>query len=127
MVEDPRLNATQMRLMIAGWTNNIPRKVLYRCINEDVPYEVANYVLQAYIEGYDISEYVTVNSGFNVDQIYEIYCGLHNKIDATRYAKAEIPAKTMGVIRHFLELGCNDITYTINSDNVEITAKMPIE
>lgn len=115
---DERLNATQMQLMFAGWRNDIPRKILLRFVSPDIPYEFSNYALQAYLEGNDMSPYI--NKGFDRDQFYEIFCGLHNKVDVSVYAIPTIPAKVMGLMRHGLEIGYDAAKYDDSNYCVKI-------
>ena len=67
------------------------------------------------IDGYDLTEYID----YETDQLYEIFAGTQTKIDYKIYANKDIPAESMGVIRHALEVGMNVI---INTDNT-ITIK----
>lgn len=118
-IMDERLNATQMQLMLAGWRNDIPRKILLRFVSPDIPYEFSNYALQAYLEGNDMSPYI--NKGFDRDQFYEIFCGLHNKVDVGKYATPEIPANAMGLIRHALEIGYDTVVCDVANNYIGVT------
>lgn len=113
---DKNLNATQMRLIFAGQQNNVPDNVLKTIVNSDTPYATSNYVLQALIDGYDMLKYL---KGYDNDQVYEIYAGLHNKIDVSKYDNASIDAGTMGIIRHCLEVG-KDVDYDAEAGKITV-------
>ena len=61
-----------------------------------------------------------INAGYDRDQFYEIFCGLHNKVDVSVYAIPTIPAKVMGLMRHGLEIGYDAATYSDSNYCVKI-------
>lgn len=116
VILNPRLNATQMRLLIAGQQNGISVETLSTLVNENIPYAISNYIVQGHIEGFNMSNYV---KGYTTDQVYEIYAGLHNGIDINAYAHPEISADIMGLMRHAIELG-KSVTLDLNTQNLII-------
>lgn len=109
------LNATQMELLYTAVINGLDFNKTCSIVKPDVPYVKLNYILQAMIDGYDLTEYID----YETDQLYEIFAGTQTKIDYKIYANKDIPAESMGIIRHALEVGMNVI---INTDNT-ITIK----
>lgn len=109
------LNATQMELLYTAVINGLDFNKACSIVKPDIPYVKLNYILQAMIDGYDLTEYID----YETDQLYEIFAGTQTKIDYKIYANKDIPAESMGIIRHALELGMNVI---INTDNT-ITIK----
>lgn len=109
------LNATQMELLYTAVINGLDFNKACSIVKPDVPYVKLNYILQAMIDGYDLTEYID----YETDQLYEIFAGTQTKIDYKIYANKDISAESMGVIRHALEVGMNVI---INTDNT-ITIK----
>ena len=109
------LNATQMELLYTAVINGLDFNKACSIVKPDIPYVKLNYILQAMIDGYDLTEYID----YETDQLYEIFAGTQTKIDYKIYANKDIPAESMGVIRHALEVGMNVI---INTDNT-ITIK----
>lgn len=109
------LNATQMELLYTAVINGLDFNKACSIVKPDVPYIKLNYILQAMIDGYDLTEYID----YETDQLYEIFAGTQTKIDYKIYANKDISAESMGVIRHALEVGMNVI---INTDNT-ITIK----
>lgn len=109
------LNATQMELLYTAVINGLDFNKACSIVKPDIPYIKLNYILQAMIDGYDLTEYID----YETDQLYEIFAGTQTKIDYKIYANKDIPAESMGVIRHALEVGMNVI---INTDNT-ITIK----
>ena len=109
------LNATQMELLYTAVINGLDFNKACSIVKPDVPYIKLNYILQAMIDGYDLTEYID----YETDQLYEIFAGTQTKIDYKVYANKDIPAESMGIIRHALEVGMNVI---INTDNT-ITIK----
>lgn len=101
-IANPELNATQMRLMFAGMQNKLSVSLLKKLISKNIPYAVSNYIVQAAIDGQDLSKYI---SGYEPDQVYEIYAGIHNGVDVSVYDDPHISAGMMGLMRHALELG----------------------
>lgn len=113
----PELNATQMRLMLAGLQNKVPVEFLNKAITTETPYATSNYLIQGYIDGFNMSKYF---KGYDNDQIYEIYAGFRNKVDVTKYDKPGISSDVMGLIRHALEIKKN-ITVDIKSEILTIS------
>ena len=109
------LNATQMELLYTAVINGLDFNKACSIVKPDIPYVKLNYILQAMIDGYDLTEYID----YETDQLYEIFAGTQTKINYKIYANKDIPAESMGVIRHALEVGMNVI---INTDNT-ITIK----
>lgn len=109
------LNATQMELLYTAVINGLDFNKACSIVKPDVPYVKLNYILQAMIDGYDLTEYID----YETDQLYEIFAGTQTKINYKIYASKDISAESMGVIRHALEVGMNVI---INTDNT-ITIK----
>lgn len=109
------LNATQMELLYTAVINGLDFNKACSIVKPDIPYVKLNYILQAMIDGYDLTKYID----YETDQLYEIFAGTQTKIDYKIYANKDIPAESMGVIRHALEVGMNVI---INTDNT-ITIK----
>lgn len=109
------LNATQMELLYTAVINGLDFNKACSIVKPDIPYVKLNYILQAMIDGYDLTEYID----YETDQLYEIFAGTQTKIDYKIYANKDISAESMGVIRHALEVGMNVI---INTDNT-ITIK----
>ena len=109
------LNATQMELLYTAVINGLDFNKACSVVKPDIPYVKLNYILQAMIDGYDLTEYID----YETDQLYEIFAGTQTKIDYKIYANKDISAESMGVIRHALEVGMNVI---INTDNT-ITIK----
>lgn len=97
------LNATQMELLYTAVINGLDFNKACSIVKPDVPYVKLNYILQAMIDGYDLTEYID----YETDQLYEIFAGTQTKVDYKIYANKDIPAEKMGIIRHALELGLN--------------------
>lgn len=116
-IANSELNATQMQLMFIGQQNKIAVNILKTMISKDIPYAVSNYAVQGTIEGKDMLKYV---HGYDPDQVYEIYAGLHNGLDVSDYDDASISSNIMGLIRHAKELG---LSVSFDSDKKEITIK----
>lgn len=107
-------NATQLRLILTSYVKNVPTEIIDLFISPDIPYAKSNYLIQAYIDGSDMRDYID----FNHEQIYELYAGIVNGVDITVYNKKDIPAEKMGIIRHALEVGC---TVEYNNETKTIT------
>ena len=97
------LNATQMELLYTAVINGLDFNKACSIVKPDIPYVKLNYILQAMIDGYDLTEYID----YETDQLYEIFAGTQTKIDYKIYANKNITAEKMGIIRHALELGLN--------------------
>lgn len=107
-------NATQLRLILTSYVKNVPTEIIDLFISPDIPYAKSNYLIQAYIDGTDMREYID----FDHEQIYELYAGIINGVNITVYDKKDIPAEKMGVIRHALEVG---YTAVYDRENKKIT------
>lgn len=112
----PKLNATQMELLYTAIINGLDFDKACLIVRSDIPYSKLNYILQAMIDGYDLTKYID----YNIDQLYEIFAGTQTKVDYEIYANKNISAKAMGVIRHALEL---NMTISINKDNNKFIIK----
>jgi hypothetical protein len=101
---NPELNASQMQVLLTGYTHGLTTDQLKPYFNPEIPYVKSNWAITALVEGFDIADYI---DDYNKDQIYEIYAGLKDGIDISLYNKADIPAEKMAIVRHALVLGLN--------------------
>lgn len=99
---NPQLNATQMQLLITGYSHGLTTEQLKPYFNPEIPYAKSNWAITGLAEGFDISAYI---DDYSKDQIYEIYAGLKDGIDISIYDKIDIPAEKMAIARHALVLG----------------------
>ncbi len=100
---NPALNATQMQILLTGYSHGLTTEQLKPYFNPEIPYVKSNWAITALAEGFDLNDY-----DFNVfdkDQIYEIYAGKKDGIDISVYDKVDIPAELMAIARHALVLG----------------------
>lgn len=95
------LNATQMYLRFIAIKNGIDTDIIDKIIDASIPYACSKYVLDAYLDGYDLTDYIH----YNPAQLYEIYSGAIDGINYKEYSDQDIDAKTMGLIRHAMTLG----------------------
>lgn len=102
---NPELNATQMQILLTGYSNGLTTQQLQPYFNPEIPYIKLNWYITGLIEGIDLTEYDIEE--YNKDQIYEIYAGKKDGIDISIYDKSDIPATKMAIIRHALVLGLN--------------------
>ena len=100
---NPNLNATQMQILLTGYSHGLTTKQLQPYFNPEIPYVKSNWAITALTEGFDIGEYI--NNEYDKDQIYEIYAGKKDGIDVSVYDKIDIPAEMMAIARHALVLG----------------------
>lgn len=113
---DPKLNATQMRLLLTAISKGLKKDDLKIYADPNLAYAKSNYLLQALIDGIDMSKYIDYDN----EQIYEIYAGIVNNVDITKYDDINISAKKMGIIRHALEIKL-DVVYDKNTKNITIS------
>lgn len=95
------LNATQMYLKFIAIKNDIDTDIIDRIIDASIPYACSKYVLDAYLDGYDLTDYIH----YDPAQLYEIYSGAIDGINYKEYADQDIDAEIMGLIRHAMTLG----------------------
>ena len=100
---NPALNATQMQIILTGYSHNLTTEQLKPYFNPDIPYIKSNWAISALAEGFDLTYYI--EEGFNKDQLYEIYAGKKDGIDVSVYDKKDIPAEKMAIAHHALVLG----------------------
>lgn len=96
------LNATQMQILLTGYSHGLTTEQLKPYFNPEIPYVKSNWAIAALSEGFDISEYI---NDYDKDQVYEIYAGKKEGIDISIYDKVDIPAELMAIARHALVLG----------------------
>lgn len=96
------LNATQMQILLQGYSHNLTTEQLKPYFDPEIPYVKSNWAIAALAEGFSIDEYI---NDYDKDQIYEIYAGKKDGIDVSVYDKADIPAEKMAIARHALVLG----------------------
>lgn len=100
---NPELNATQMQLLLTGYSHGLTTEQLQPYFNPEIPYVKTNWAISALSEGFSIDKYI--NEGYNKDQIYEIYAGIKDGVDVTLYDSIDIPAERMAIARHAVVLG----------------------
>ena len=100
---NPELNATQMQILLTGYSHNLTTEQLKPYFDPKIPYVKSNWAITALAEGFDLSVYI--ESDYDKDQIYEIYAGKKEGIDISVYDCKLIPAEKMAIARHALVLG----------------------
>ena len=100
---NPALNATQMQILLTGYSHNLTTEQLKPYFNPDIPYIKSNWAITALAEGFDLTSYI--EEGFDKDQLYEIYAGKKDGIDVSVYDKKDIPAEKMAIAHHALVMG----------------------
>ena len=100
---NPALNATQMQLLLNGYSHGLTTAILQPYFNPEIPYVKSNWAITALAEGFDLTVYV--NDGYNKEQLYELYAGLKDGVDISIYDDINIPAEKMAIVRHALVLG----------------------
>lgn len=111
---NPDLNATQMQIILTGYSHNLKTEQLKPFFNPNIPYAKANWAIAALCEGYDLLKYI--ERGYDEDQIYEIYAGLKDGVDVSVYDDISIPAEKMAVAHHAMVLGLT-ATFTAEPSN----------
>ena len=97
-----KLNATQMQILLTGYSHGLTTQQLSPFFNPEIPYVKSNWAISALAEGFDITEYI---DDYDKDQLYEIYAGKKDGIDVSVYDKADISAELMAIARHAMVLG----------------------
>ena len=100
---NPELNATQMQILLTGYSHDLTTEQLKPYFNPEIPYIKSNWAITALAEGFDLTSYI--EEGFDKDQLYEIYAGKKDGIDVSVYDKKDIPAEKMAIAHHALVLG----------------------
>ena len=100
---NPKLNATQMQVLLTGYSHGLTTEQLKPYFNPNIPYIKSNWAITALAEGFDITSYI--EDGFDKDQLYEIYAGLKDGIDVSAYNNKDITAEKMSIAHHALVLG----------------------
>jgi hypothetical protein len=100
---NPELNQTQMQVILTGYSHGLTTEQLDKYFDPKIPYVASNWAITALCEGFDLTSYV--NSEYDADQLYEIYCGMKEGIDISIYDCIEIPSEKMSVARHAMSLG----------------------
>lgn len=100
---NPELNATQMQLLLTGYSHGLTTEQLKPYFNPEIPYAKSNWIIAGLAEGLDFSSY-DINE-YDKDQLREIYAGMKDGIDVSLYDKPEIPVDKMAIARHALVLG----------------------
>lgn len=100
---NPELNATQMQILLTGYSHNLTTEQLKPYFDPAIPYIKSNWAIAALAEGFDIGQYIV--NGYDEDQIYEIYSGKKDGVDISVYDCINIPAEKMAIAHHALQLG----------------------
>lgn len=104
---NPNLNETQMQLLLEGYKKGLTTDQLEKYANPSIPYIISNWAITALVDGNNMDKYVS--DGYDADQMYEIYCGLKEKLDVSVYDKKDIPANIMTLARHAMSIGLKGI------------------
>lgn len=99
---NPALNASQMQVLITGYSHGLTTEQLSAYFNPNMPYVKSNWAITALVEGFDLTKYI---DEYDKDQIYEIYAGMKDGIDISVYNRVDIPAELMAIARHAMVLG----------------------
>ena len=100
---NPALNATQMQVLLTGYSHGLTTEQLKPYFNPEIPYIKSNWAVTALIDGYDMWSYI--EKDYDKDQLYEIYAGKKDGIDVSVYDSIDIPAEKMAIAHHALVLG----------------------
>ena len=100
---NPALNATQMQLLLTGYSKGLTTEQLRPFFNPEIPYVKSNWYITALIEGIDLTDY-DINA-YDMNQIYEIYAGKKDGVDVSVYNKVDVPAEKMAIAHHALAMG----------------------
>lgn len=124
-IMDVNLNATQMSIILMGYAQGATVEQMEPYFtNSGIPYLKMNYMVSALVQhGVDMMKYID----YDPHQIYEIFAGIVQGLDYTRYDDKSYPAEVMGIIRHALaiedvETICEDGTITIHFTPMEVNA-----
>lgn len=100
---NPELNATQMQILLTGYSHGLTTEQLKPYFNPTISYIKSNWAVSALAEGFDMGPYII--NGYDEDQIYEIYSGKKDGVDISLYDCIKIPSEKMAIARHALNLG----------------------
>ena len=100
---NPELNATQMQVLLTGYSHGLTTEQLSPYFNPEIPYVKSNWAIAALAEGFNMDKYIECD--YDKDQIYEIYAGIKDGVDITVYDQKDISAEKMAIARHALVLG----------------------
>ena len=100
---NPQLNATQMQVIVTGYSHGLTSEDLDIFFDPSIPYAISNWAITALCDGYNLNRYV--EEGFTKDQLYEIYAGLKDGVDVSLYDKVDMPPEKMAIIHHASVLG----------------------
>ena len=100
---NPELNATQMQVILTGYSHGLTTEQLQPYFNPEIPYIKSNWGITALADGFDILSYI--EDGYDKDQLYEIYAGKKDGIDTSIYDSKDITAEKMALAHHALVLG----------------------
>lgn len=110
------LNATQMKIISAGYKNGISDEVMQNFLDPNIPYVISNYIVHGIVEGFDMLKYL---NGYDKDQVIEIYSAFKDGIDFYQFAIPSITAQEMYIIRCAINVGMN----AYFNDNNELIIK----
>jgi len=100
---NPELNATQMQVLLTGYSHGLTTEQLEPYFDPNIPYIKSNWAVTALAEGNNITNYVL--AGYDKDQLYEIYAGLKDGVDVSVYDCKDLSAEKMAIAHHALRLG----------------------
>lgn len=115
---NPKLNETQMQLLLKGYKSGLTTEQLEKYADPNIPYVISNWAISALIDGNNMNKYV--DEGYDSDQMYEIYCGLKDKLNVSLYDKKDIPGDIMALARHAMSIGLKNIKIQFG-DKKELT------
>lgn len=120
-ISNPKLNATQMQLIITARQNGFWQAELYRLIDPEISYSKLNYLVQSLIDGFDIAEKYDPKK-LSAGQIYELYAAYKSNVDISKFFNpndTHLVDAQLALIRHGLELGLK-VDYNAENNTIII-------
>ena len=115
-----RLNATQMRLIMLGYIKGATKEAIELASDPMLPYAYSNYLIQASIDGFDISEYV--KERYSISKIEAICLALSSGItNIGDFITKDLAAEEISLIATALHA---EEEVSITNDNIVINIPM---
>lgn len=120
LLNDPKIVSTKMQIALGAYKNNIDIDVIKQTLDYNIPFVTANLIIQAYTKGFGKQFIEFIINKYDNDQLFEIFNAYEDGINVSSISNKNIPASSMSIIRHALNIGYK-VKYDLENKKIIIS------